>query len=84
MHNILNHKLLLESYYLDEEKRILCPIMMTKPPMPEAVIELVSCNCKTKCDTQRCTCYKGKLKCTLLCHKKASDDLPCTNKITRE
>jgi hypothetical protein len=30
-------------------------------PAPDAVLEIVSCNCKTsKCKTQRCTCLRGE------------------------
>ena len=32
---------------------ILTPIMMTKCPMPKAVIEMISCNCKFSCDTKK-------------------------------
>lgn len=56
---------------------------MTKEPMPQAVIEMIYCNCKTTCDTKKCSCFKSKLKCTLLCHKKSKDDHPCENKINR-
>ena len=36
-------------FTLDSEKQKLIPVMMTKDPMSVAVIEMVSCNCKTDC-----------------------------------
>ena len=37
-------------------------------PAPEAVLEIVSCNCNTsKCETQRCSCVKNNLPCSDVC-----------------
>ena len=34
---------------------------------PESVMELVSCGCKGKCETRRCSCVKNELHCTDVC-----------------
>lgn len=36
-------------------------------PAPEAVMELVCCNCKSTCQTKRCSCVKSGLPCTDAC-----------------
>ena len=53
-----------------EEQGRLVPIMVTLEPMPDAVQEMVTCNCQGNCQSGHCSCNKKKLKCTLLCHKK--------------
>ncbi|KAL4104802.1 hypothetical protein QTP88_020078 [Uroleucon formosanum] len=35
-----------------------------------------SCNCKGKCETKKCTCFKSNLKCNSRCHNTTS----CSNK----
>ena len=47
----------------------LVPIMMSKHPIPDAVLAVVTCDCRSDCNTNRCGCRKAKLKCTLVCHK---------------
>ena len=39
---------------------------MTRPPVPQSLIECVECKCKTGCSTMRCSCKKTDhdLKCT--------------------
>jgi hypothetical protein len=37
------------------------------PSVPHACIELVSCGCKTKCNTAACKCSKTNQKCILAC-----------------
>ena len=47
------------------------------PPAPQDLLESIFCNCKTDCDTKRCTCKKCNLICTDIC---ASCQEPkCTN-----
>ncbi len=36
-------------------------------PAPEAVIEMVRCQCKGDCTSQRCSCKSNSLQCTDLC-----------------
>ena len=41
---------------------------MLRKPVPEEIIELISCSCrKSKCDTNHCVCRSHSLKCTDLC-----------------
>lgn len=44
-------------------------------PAPAALLEFLTCSCKTKCQTGRCTCFSNRLSCTQLC--KCGED--CTN-----
>jgi len=36
-------------------------------PAPKAIIEMVRCQCKTDCSSQRCSCCAKNLTCTHLC-----------------
>ena len=45
-------------------------------PVPEAIIELVKCGCKTQCASNRCQCCRAGLQCTDLC---SCYDEPCEN-----
>ncbi len=36
-------------------------------PAPKAVIEMVRCQCKGDCTSQRCSCKSNSLQCTDLC-----------------
>ena len=42
-------------------------VWMTQLPVPESCLELTTCNCKSKCSTSRCKCYKTGLKCIPSC-----------------
>jgi hypothetical protein len=42
----------------DEAELTLRPHLMTLDPVPSACTELLTCGCKTKCTTLRCTCRK--------------------------
>ena len=46
------------------------------PPIPDACLELVSCSCKSKCKTGRCSCFRKDLKCTYAC---GCDAIDCSN-----
>ncbi len=39
----------------------------TQGPAPDSILEFVSCKCRKGCQTKRCSCSKGNLKCTELC-----------------
>ena len=42
---------------------------MLRPPAPEEVLNLISCNCKkSKCQSNLCVCQNHGLKCTDLCN----------------
>lgn len=53
-----------------EEDGHLIPVMVTTDPMPEMLVEIITCNCPSSCESGRCKCRKAKMNCTLLCHKK--------------
>ena len=36
-------------------------------PAPEAVMELMACNCSKVCSEDSCACLQNKMKCTYLC-----------------
>lgn len=40
---------------------------MDQEPAPKALMELVSCKCKTGCNGRRCSCHKVGLLCTDVC-----------------
>ena len=39
------------------------PLAMTEPMAPDELLRFISCNCKTSCSTQRCSCKKNNVKC---------------------
>jgi hypothetical protein len=39
----------------------------TQGPAPDSILEFVICKCKKGCQTKRCLCCKGNLKCTERC-----------------
>ena len=51
------------------------PVTTQVLPAPQAIIELVRCQCKTNYSTQRCSCRRNDLPCTELC----SCDTECAN-----
>ena len=53
-------------YYKDLEGHIL-PETSDSAPAPEAIIEMVRCQCNTSCTSQRCSCHQRSLPCTYLC-----------------
>jgi len=53
-------------YHQDEKGHIL-PITTKVLPAPQAIVELVRCQCKANCSTQRCSCRRNDLTCTDLC-----------------
>ena len=40
---------------------------MDGQPAPEAILDLLACNCTRKCELPRCTCMANGLKCTDMC-----------------
>jgi len=45
----------------------LMPIKTDQPPAPKALLEIIRCNCKSNCATNRCNCKKYNLDCTAAC-----------------
>ena len=40
---------------------------MDEQPAPQAVLDLLACNCPRKCELPRCECMANGLKCTDMC-----------------
>ena len=40
---------------------------MDGQPAPEAVLDLLACNCTRKCSLPKCVCLSNGLKCTDMC-----------------
>ena len=45
----------------------LAPIQVDLPPAPETLLQVIRCNCKTDCSSNRCTCRKHGLQCSTAC-----------------
>ena len=43
---------------------------MEGQPAPDAVLNLLACNCSTKCSFPRCTCVTNGIRCTDMCRLK--------------
>ena len=57
----------LRNGYHKESDGQLKPTMTDTLPAPKAIIEMVSCHCKTDCTSVRCSCRTKNLSCTELC-----------------
>lgn len=53
-------------YHKDSDGQ-LKPTMTDALPAPKAIIEMVSCQCKSGCSSARCSCRTKNLSCTDLC-----------------
>ncbi|KAJ8413153.1 hypothetical protein AAFF_G00091490 [Aldrovandia affinis] len=49
---------------------------MRGSPAPEAVLQLLSCNCSRRCKLPECECMSSGLKCTNLCKLQTCDNQP--------
>lgn len=45
----------------------LLPVKTNLPAAPKALLEIIRCNCKADCSTNRCTCRRYNLECTAAC-----------------
>lgn len=45
----------------------LVPVMCTMDAASSKLLNIIRCNCKTNCDTKRCTCRKNGLECSVAC-----------------
>ena len=59
------------------------PTLSDLPPAPEAVVELVKCNCVTSKCSGRCSCKAHNMACTELCNCEAAEGA-CTNLLVNE
>ena len=51
-----------------DANRALEIVWMTQKPVPDSILDPVSCNCKkNKCRTENCVCVSHGLKCTDIC-----------------
>ena len=48
--------------------------MAMNPPNSDSTMELISCGCKTGCQTDQCQCCKNELLCTEMCRCKDEPD----------
>ena len=49
---------------------------MDGPPAPDAVLEMVSCNCRKSCRAPQCQCVVNGLKCSDICSLKQCENQP--------
>ena len=54
-------------YHSDSDDGQLQPTTTDVPPAPEAIMEMVRCQCKGNCSSNRCSCKSKNLPCTDLC-----------------
>ena len=47
---------------------------MTSHPAPQAILDMLACNCTKKCALPRCVCMVNGLKCTDMCKLKNCDN----------
>ena len=40
---------------------------MSQPTVPDAILQVLNCRCKTGCNSNRCGCFRNELKCTEIC-----------------
>jgi len=45
----------------------LLPVRTNLPPAHDSLLEIIRCNCKTDCNTQRCSCNRHGLNCSVAC-----------------
>ena len=53
------------------------PVKTDMPPAPKDLMHIFRCNCKTGCESRRCTCKKHGLQCTPACGE--CKGLSCSN-----
>ena len=45
-------------------------------PAPEAVLDLLACNCPRRCELPKCVCMINKIKCTDMCKLSDCENQP--------
>ena len=64
---------------------ITCPSIVSGPPGPPLLMNVISCRCRAKhkaCKECNCSCYREKLSCTIYCLCTADD--VCCNTFTKK
>jgi len=51
-------------YHRDSDDGQLQPATTDVPPAPEPIVEMVRCQCKGNCSSNRCSCKSKNLPCT--------------------
>ncbi|KAG1694148.1 hypothetical protein GQR58_006938 [Nymphon striatum] len=51
----------------EDKDTSIMPIMCLKSPAPQALLELIKCGCKGKCDKRQYSCLRNNLHCTPAC-----------------
>lgn len=64
--------------WMIDEKHLL-PLLMTKTPAPESLLELTTCRCKTSSCLRNCSCNNTGLSSTEGCYCMADDEV-CKNR----
>ena len=59
---------------------VMVPEKTALPPAPEKLIQIIRCNCKTNCDSKKCTCRKHGLECSSGCED--CKGVSCSNSLT--
>lgn len=67
-----------EGYGWVRDGELLLPLLITKAPAPESLLELTTCKCKTSACLRNCSCNITGLACTEGCYCMA-DDQACKN-----
>jgi len=52
---------------MEKTSKLLVIDWMEGQPAPEAVLDLLACNCSRQCIAQKCVCVSNGLKCTDMC-----------------
>ena len=52
---------------------------MEGQPAPDAVLDLLACNCSKKCSLSRCVCVANGLRCTDMCRLKDCENWATTS-----
>ena len=46
---------------------MLVPVTTGLLPAPDDLLHIIWCNCRTDCDTTRCSCKNHGIKCSIVC-----------------
>ena len=58
-------------------RNMLHPMKTDMPPAPMRLLKIIKCNCKSNCDSKRCSCRKHGLECSVGCGECKGNQ--CTN-----
>ena len=76
----------LQNGFYKDKDGLVKPTTTELLPAPEAIMEMVRCQCKTDCSSARCSCKSRELACTELCQCSADcqNDEDCQDVVFRE